>query len=393
MSEPGVSPTVGTRPRVAVVVSCLALFTDMFVYGVAIPVLPLLPATVDAGPTATGMLFAAYALAAIVTTPLAGRLVDRRGPRRPLLIGLVGLAAATLLFSVGAPFALLVVARVLQGVAGGMSWVAGLALIAASTPTRTRGRSMGVAMSMVSVGVLVGPPVSGVLVAAFGTHAPFLVAAAIALADGVVRLVLVRDAPPLADEPGGTQAVLRVRGTASVLGVVVVGAGTLSVIEPILPLHLADAAGLGPATIGLLFAVIVLAGVVGMPLVGATVGRIDARLLVAAGAVLAAAGLALLARGTGTTSIVIALVLLGASNAFLLAPATTLIGFQGMRADPPVLGASYATFNLAYAGGLFVGPLLGGAVTGAGGFDAAVLAAAAVTIVAVALALPRLPVR
>jgi hypothetical protein len=43
------------RPAPAVAVACVALFTDMLVYGLAIPVLPLLPATVEAGPTATGI--------------------------------------------------------------------------------------------------------------------------------------------------------------------------------------------------------------------------------------------------------------------------------------------------------------------------------------------------
>jgi DHA1 family solute carrier family 18 vesicular amine transporter 1/2 len=66
-----------TSPRAALVVACLALFTDMFVYGLAIPVLPLLPPVVAAGPAATGVLFGSYAVAMIVATPPAGRLVDR----------------------------------------------------------------------------------------------------------------------------------------------------------------------------------------------------------------------------------------------------------------------------------------------------------------------------
>ena len=109
------------RPGAALIVAYIALFTDMFVYGLAIPVLPLLPATVQAGPAATGVLFAGYAAATIVVAPFAGRLVDRAGQRRPLLIGLLGLAAATVLFAVGGPYWLFVVARVLQGAAAGMS--------------------------------------------------------------------------------------------------------------------------------------------------------------------------------------------------------------------------------------------------------------------------------
>jgi MFS family permease len=83
--------SVDTRARRALVVAGIALFVDMLVYGLAVPVLPLLPAVVKAGPAATGILFAGYAIAVILVTPLVGRMVDRRGPRRPLLVGLGGL--------------------------------------------------------------------------------------------------------------------------------------------------------------------------------------------------------------------------------------------------------------------------------------------------------------
>jgi DHA1 family solute carrier family 18 vesicular amine transporter 1/2 len=215
-------------------------------------------------------LFAGYAAAMIVVTPVAGRLVDRTGPRQPLLICLVGLAAATLLFAVGGPYWLLVLARLLQGVAAGMSWVAGLSLIAAVTPFATRGRSMGLAMSMVSLGVLIGPPLAGLLVENFGVRAPFLLAAGFALADGAARLLLVRDCVRVTDDPAGPLTVLRVPGSWSVVGAVILGAATIAAIEPVLPLHLTQQYGTGALGLGLglLFALAVVAGAVINPLVG-----------------------------------------------------------------------------------------------------------------------------
>lgn len=62
-----------------------------------------------------------------------------------------------------------------------MSWVAALSLIAATTTMERRGQTMGIAMSTITLGVLVGPPVAGFLVEHFGTASPFLLAAAIAL--------------------------------------------------------------------------------------------------------------------------------------------------------------------------------------------------------------------
>ena len=124
---PSTAPTAPTSParsrtsaRMAVVVSCVALFTDMLVYGILIPLLPLMPAVERAGSSATGLLFAAYAAMMIAVTPLAGRLVDRRGPRGPLLVALLGLAAACLLFTLDGPYWLLLVSRLLQGAAAGL---------------------------------------------------------------------------------------------------------------------------------------------------------------------------------------------------------------------------------------------------------------------------------
>lgn len=139
-------------------------------------------------------------------------IVDRYGPRTPLLIGLAGLAVATLLFATGGPYWLLLVARLAQGIASGMSWVAALSLLAVTTPMEKRGQSMGIALSTITLGVLVGPPLAGFLVEHFGTASPFLFAAVVTLVDGILRIVLVKDSPRVTDDTAGPLAVLRVPG-------------------------------------------------------------------------------------------------------------------------------------------------------------------------------------
>lgn len=63
-------------PRAALTVASLALFTDALLYGLAVPVLPLLAGDQGASTVGVGLLFAAYAR--------AGRLhADRRPGRRP----------------------------------------------------------------------------------------------------------------------------------------------------------------------------------------------------------------------------------------------------------------------------------------------------------------------
>ena len=377
----------------AVVVSCIALFTDMLVYGILIPLLPFMPAVERAGSSATGLLFAAYAAMMIAATPLAGRLVDRRGPRGPLLVALLGLAAACLLFAVGGPYWLLLVSRLLQGAAAGLGWVASLALIAAAIPLERRGACLGLAMSMVSVGTLVGPPLAGWIARDHGHAAPFVLAAAVLVVDGVLRIIFVRPTPPRADDPATALDVLRVRGSWPVVVLIALGSAVTSAIEPILPVRLAVGLGLDTAGIGLLFTLLVVIGAGLNPMVGAALSRVSPRLLALGGAALAVAGLVLVGTGSRLPVVVAGIVCLGAAIAFLVAPAGTLISVQGARTTPPALGGAYSLYNLAYAAGLTAGPALAGVLTSVLGYPAACTALAA-GVAAVAFGgLGRLPRR
>lgn len=378
-----------TTPNRALIVGAAALFTDMLVHGLAVPVLPLLPAVVEQGPAATGFLFASYAIAMITATFFAGRMVDRYGPKAPLLVGLVGLAAATLLFATGGPYWLLLVARFAQGIAGGTSWVAALSLIAATTPFEKRGQAMGIAMSTITLGVLIGPPLAGYMVEHLGTASPFVLAAGVALADGVLRIVLVKDSPRVSDDTAGPIAVLRVPGSLSIVLAIVVGAGVLSGVEPVLPVHL----GAGVLTIGLLFGLASLAAIIANPLVGRYVSTASPQLLIGSGVLAAAASLLVLGWAGELWLTCIGMSLLGISSALLLAPATTLIGEQGFRSNPPTLGGSFALYNLAYAAGLAAGPLLTGFSVQQAGFTTAMIVTAIVLAVVGGVGLIRLPVQ
>ena len=145
-------------------------------------------------------------------TPLAGRLVDRRGPRGPLLVALLGLATACLLFALDGPSWLLLVSRLLRGAAAGLGWVASLALIAASIPLERRGTYLGLAMSMVSVGTLAAPPLAGWISRGHGHAPPFALAPAALLADGALRVLFAGPAHPQRTAPPPALDGLRAAG-------------------------------------------------------------------------------------------------------------------------------------------------------------------------------------
>ncbi|MDO5698186.1 MAG: MFS transporter [Dermatophilus congolensis] len=335
----------------------------------------------------TGVLFASYAIALVFAALLSGRLVDRVGPKTPLLIGLVGLAVATVIFALGGPFWLLLAARFAQGVAGGMSWVAGLALIAATTSFDKRGMAMGIAISTITLGVLIGPPLAGIMVERFGTASPFILAAGIAAVDGILRFTLVRDIPTVTDDTGGPWSVLRVPGSWSIVTAIMLGAAVIAALEPVLPVHIEAS----PLVIGLLFALAALVGVIANPIVGALVARVSPQLLIGIGIASVVASLLVVGWSTPLWQVGVGMGLLGLAAAFLQAPATALISIQGHRSKPPTLGGSYALYTLAYAVGLAIGPLIAGFGVERLGFAGAMSVTAVILAVIGALALPRVP--
>ena len=389
MTTTPTSRAASATPARATAVAGAILFTDMLLQGLAIPVLPLLPAVVEQGAAAIGILFASYAVAMVVATLFAGRLVDRRGPKGPLVTGLIVLAIATLLFATGGPYWLLLVARFVQGIAGGVAWVAALSLIAATTGFDKRGQMMGIAMSTVTLGVLVGPPLAGFLVDAFGPASPFLTATVVAIVDLILLVSFIPGSPRQTADTAGPFTVLRVPGSASIVAAIAIGAAVLAAVQPVLPGHLGAQAT--STTIGMLFGISALVSIIANPIVGRFVASVSPRLLIGIGIVAVVAALLVLGWSTSIWQVAVGMGILGLSSAMLLAPATTLISEQGFRSTPPTLGGSFALYNLAYAAGLTIGPLMTGFGVQKTGFITAMVIAAVVLSILGGVALIRLP--
>lgn len=74
-------------------------------------------------------------------------------------------------------FAMMVIARFMQGAAAAATWVAGLALMADTYPKHELGSALGLVMTSMSMGLLLGPPFGGFVYEFGGYRLPFLIAA------------------------------------------------------------------------------------------------------------------------------------------------------------------------------------------------------------------------
>ncbi|MEU1817796.1 MFS transporter [Streptomyces roseifaciens] len=386
--EPVRSTGKPARSSAALTVASLGLATDALVYGMAVPVLPKLASEHGTRPLGVGLMFAVYAGALVAATPAAGLWVDRQGNRRPLLAGVAGLVAATVLFAFVRDPVLLIVARALQGAAAGVVWTAGLALVAATHSPQERGKAMGVALSSFAVGTLVGPPLGGLLADWLDPRAPFLLAAAIALADGVARWFLVP--PDTVRERRGRLAEIRGRhGLVQVVVLTATGAALIAFLEPVLPLHLFTTENAGPGAVGVVFGVAGVAAAVAPPLAGAALRRVAPGPVAAAGCLLAAVAMLALGGLHGVVPIAAGLAVVTIGASLVLTPTVTVMSEIAEERQPPAYGSVYALYTLAYTGGLTVAPLGAGWSMQSLGFEGATRVAAGVAVAVAALLLWR----
>ena len=123
---------------------------------------------------------------------MAGWWADHaRTNRGPFLAGLVCAFAATALFMVATSMAVLVAARVMQGVSAAIVNTLGLALLADTVDRDQLGFWMGLALSGMTLGILVGPPLAAVVYERVGYTWVFAVALIVIAIDMVLRLVMV----------------------------------------------------------------------------------------------------------------------------------------------------------------------------------------------------------
>ncbi|KAH7929365.1 MFS general substrate transporter [Leucogyrophana mollusca] len=168
--------------------------TDLLVYSIIIPVIPFQLEHLGRHDVSslTGWLLCAYSAGLVVSTiPIAMFSENHSARRTPLLLGLVALLGSQVMLMEAPNYAVMAIARVIQGLSSSMVWIVGLALLCDTTPERHVGRQLGIAMTGLSVGLLVGSPAGGVLYGRYGFRAPFIFGEICTIADLVARLLII----------------------------------------------------------------------------------------------------------------------------------------------------------------------------------------------------------
>jgi EmrB/QacA subfamily drug resistance transporter len=159
----------GVHPTLILAVLSLAGLAYAALSSAVIPALPTFQQELHTSETGATWLLTAFLLSASVGTSIIGRLGDMYGKERLLLWTLLVLAAGTLLAAVSRSLAMLIAARVIQGVGGGIFPLA-FSIARDEFPPRRVAGSIGLMSSILGVGGGVGLIVGGLIVEHLSWH-------------------------------------------------------------------------------------------------------------------------------------------------------------------------------------------------------------------------------
>jgi EmrB/QacA subfamily drug resistance transporter len=157
------------HPTLILAVLSLAGLAYAILSSAVIPALPTIQHDLHTNETGSAWLLTGFLLSASVGTAIIGRLGDMYGKERLLVWTLMVLAAGTLLAAVSVSLTMLIVARVIQGVAGGIFPLA-FSILRDEFPKERVAGSIGLMSSILGVGAGVGLVAGAVIVEHLSWH-------------------------------------------------------------------------------------------------------------------------------------------------------------------------------------------------------------------------------
>lgn len=362
----------------------------MIGFGITLPVLPFYVErlALEAGTAQQSivlhvtLLTGIYPLMQLVFAPLWGRWSDRIGRRPLILIGIAGYIVAQVMFGLSTSLWLLYAARIVGGILSSATLPVSAAYVVDMTTKEERGRGMAWLGTAVSLGVVVGPALGGLLsrrdwhfnwsaghfkVDAFST--PFFAAALLGLLTLLVAWrwlpesmakTSTQNTSPVKDTIGDAKTDWRtlVKTLSPLLALAFAGQFALTMFEGTFALYAKAKFEYGPVEVGYIFVVCGLVmAVFQAGAVGFLAGKISEMIQIGAGFALMGTGIALLATAQ-TKFLVFAFVAQLALGMAFIAP--NLAALISKRGGEEQAGASLGVQNAANSLGQAGGPLLGG---------------------------------
>lgn len=382
------------------VVSSLAVFTDMVIYGVIMPIIKEIiekyPGyTQDDITFAQGLLPAVYAAGLLIFTPIFGSISDRYRTRKiPMLLGQILLAASTLMFAFAKNFPVCLFARFLQGVAGAATWVVGMAMLVDVFSGPDLGFYMGIVFSCHNLGFFLGPLIGGFLHDNFGMESPFYICTALAMLDFLGRLWIKEkktvavsgqnssDHDGIKAKEGLSMLQLASKPEVILMNIVIaLKAASFASMESMLEVHLHKYFHYTPSQTSLVFLAFILPNILAVTFIGWLSGRIRRYAIITVGLIIHPFSSLLITSTTSVTAIIIGGVIFGVSSSIAGSPVSPELAEIVKSYGGASYARIYGILNISYSLGILVGPTIVGYVTEKTNFLVAMIGLTSLTLI------------
>jgi len=175
--------------KFVIAIIALIQFTVVLDFMVMSPLSPMVMEALQIKPSQFGFVVAAYAFSAFVSGILAAGIADKYDRKKFLLVFYVGFVIGTLFCAIAPTYELLLAARVVTGLFGGVIGAIGMAIITDLFEINQRGRVFGFTQMGFSASQILGIPLSLYLASKWGWNSPFYVIVILASLMGLVMMI------------------------------------------------------------------------------------------------------------------------------------------------------------------------------------------------------------
>ncbi|MDN5287932.1 MAG: transporter [Mucilaginibacter sp.] len=193
MEKQEITPFTGYQ-KLVILILTLTQFTVILDFMIMSPLGDMLMKSMNLKPSAFGIAVSAYAFSAGISGLLTAGFADKFDRKKLLLFFYIGFIAGTVLCGMAHTYPLLLAARIITGLFGGVIGSISMAIITDLFALQQRGRVMGFVQMGFGASQVLGIPIGLYLANHWGWETPFFLTAGVA---GIIAIVIIARLKPL----------------------------------------------------------------------------------------------------------------------------------------------------------------------------------------------------
>ncbi|KAM7384972.1 hypothetical protein PAMP_001076 [Pampus punctatissimus] len=287
-----------------------------------------------------GLLFASKATVQLITNPFIGPLTNRIGYQLPIFAGFCIMFLSTIMFAFSSSYALLFLARSLQGVGSSCSSVA------------------------------VGPPFGSVMYEFVGKTAPFLILAFLALFDGALQLFVLQPTKVEPESQKGTSLLTLMKDPYILIaaGAICFGNMGIAMMEPTLPIWMMETMCARKWQLGVAFLPASISYLIGTNIFGSLAHKMGRWLCALIGMMVVGFSILCVPFAKDIYGLILPNFGVGFAIGMVDSSMMPIMGYLVDLRHVSVYGSVYAIADVAFCMGFALGPSIGGSIAESIGF-------------------------